>query len=92
MEKRKCSNCTFCESLTLLGGENVMRCWHEPGVCDHAFVQSIEEAENYVCDEHRFQEEREKELFEEAKSKYLDHKLALRQLEDRYPQLKDLKD
>ena len=47
-EKRKCSNCAFCERLKLLGDENVMRCWHEPGVCDHAFVLPIEEAENYV--------------------------------------------
>ena len=29
-EKRKCSNCAFCERLKLLGDENVMRCWHEP--------------------------------------------------------------
>lgn len=93
-EKRKCSNCAFCQRFKYSQKDDyeMMRCWMEPGVCDHAFCQTMKEAENYVCDEHRFQEEREKELFEEAKSKYLDHKLALRQLEDRYPQLKDLKD
>ena len=93
-EKRKCSNCAFCQRFKYSQKDDyeMMRCWLEPGVCDHAFCQTMKEAENYVCDEHRFQEEREKELFEEAKSKYLDHKFALRQLEDRYPQLKDLKD
>ena len=91
-EKRKCSNCAFCERLKLLGDENVMRCWHEPGVCDHAFVLPIEEAENYVCDEHRFREERDKELFEEAKYQYVYHKERMKKLEEIYPQLKDLKD
>ena len=47
-----------------------MRCWQEPGVCDHAFVQSMNVAEDYVCDEHRTREEREKELFEQAKEDY----------------------
>ncbi len=89
-EKRKCSNCTFCDILTLVGNKRVMRCWHEPGVCDHAFVQPIEEAENYVCDEHRYKEEREKELFEEAKYDYKTYKERIRELEEKYPQLKEM--
>ena len=93
-EKRKCSNCAFCQRFKYFSKDDyeMMRCWMEPSVCDHAFCQTMEEAENYVCDEHRFLEEREKELFEEAKSKYFDYKLAISRLEERYPQLKDLKD
>jgi len=48
----------------------MMRCWQEPGVCDHAFVQSMNVAKDYVCDEHRTKEEREKELFQKAKEDY----------------------
>ena len=40
-----------------------MRCWQKPGVCDHAFVQSMNAAEGYVCDEHCTKEEREKRTF-----------------------------
>jgi hypothetical protein len=90
MAERKCSNCAFCERLKLLGNENVMRCWHKPGVCDHAFVQPITEAENYVCEEHRYKEEREKELFEEAKYDYKTYKERIRELEEKYPQLKEM--
>ena len=94
MEKRKCSNCAFCQRFKYSQRDDyeMMRCWMEPGVCDHAFCQTMKEAENYVCDEHRFQEEREKELFERAKEEYLDHKLEIRRLEEKYPQFKDLKD
>ena len=93
-EKRKCSNCAFCQRFkyTQKDDYEMMRCWMEPSVCDHAFCQTMVEAENYVCDEHRFPEEMEKELFEEAKSKYLDYKLAIRRMEEEYPQFKDLKD
>ena len=94
MEKRKCSNCAFCQRFKYSQRDDyeMMRCWMEPGVCDHAFCQTMKEAENYVCDEHRFQEEREKELFERAKEEYLDHKLEIRRLDEKYPQFKDLKD
>ena len=93
-EKRKCSNCAFCQRFKYSQKDDyeMMRCWMKPGVCDHAFCQTMEEAENYVCDEHRFREERERELFEEAKDDYKTYKERIRELEDKYPQLKDLKD
>ena len=82
----------------------MMRCWQEPGVCDHAFVQSMSAAEDYVCDEHHTKEEREKELFEKAKEDYMWykkhlekvkedymwHKKHVKALEEKYPSLKDL--
>lgn len=68
----------------------MMRCWQEPNVCDHAFAQSMKDAENYVCDEHRTKEEREKELFEEAKSEYIRCRKCIEELEEEYPSLKNL--
>ena len=47
-------------------------------------------AKNYVCDEHRTGEEREEELFEEAKWEYADRKERIKDLEEKYPSLKDL--
>lgn len=69
---RKCTNCAFCQRFKYSSNDKTeqMRCWMEPGVCDHAFVQSIKEAENYVCEEHKFQEEHIRELYEDAKEKY----------------------
>ena len=69
-----------------------MRCWQEPGAYDdHAFVQSMADAEDYVCDEHRTKEEREKELFEEEKEYYICCKKYIKTVEEKYPFLKDLK-
>jgi len=68
----------------------MMRCWQEPSAYDHAFVRSMHEAEDCVCDEHRTKEEREKELFEEAKEYYLCCKKHIKTLEEKYPSLKDL--
>ena len=47
-------------------------------------------AEDYVCNEHRTKEEREKELFEEAKTAYAYFKKRIKILEEKYPSLKDL--
>lgn len=91
--ERNCSNCAFCERFKYSPKDKteMMRCWQEPGVCDHAFVQSMTAAEDYVCDEHRTKEEREKELFEEAKLTYIHFKKHIKMLEEKYPSLKDLK-
>ena len=90
--KRNCTNCAFCERFKYYSEDKMemMRCWQEPGVCDHAFVQSMHDAEDYVCDEHRTKEEREKELFEEAKVTYTYFKKRIKALEEKYPSLKDL--
>lgn len=90
--KRKCTNCAFCERFKYSQKDTteMMRCWQEPGVCDHAFVQSMNAAEDYVCDEHRTKEEREKELFEKAKWEYADCKTRIKTLEEKYPSLKKL--
>ena len=90
--KRNCTNCAFCERFKYSPKDKteMMRCWQEPRVCDHAFAQSMLEAENYVCDEHRTKEEREKELFEEAKDKYVEYKKCIKELEEKYPILKNL--
>lgn len=91
--KRNCTNCAFCERFKYSPKDSseMMRCWQEPGVEDHAFVQSISAGENYVCDEHRTKEEREKELFEQAKLEYIRSKKYIKELEEKYPVLKTLK-
>ncbi len=68
----------------------MMRCWQEPGICDNPFVQSIDEAKYYFCDEYRTKEERKKDLFEEAKKDYMYYKKHIKELEEKYPSLKDL--
>ena len=90
--KRNCTNCAFCERFEYLSKDNaeMMKCWREPGVYDYAFVQSMNAAEDYVCNEHRTKEEREKELFEEAKTAYAYFKKRIKILEEKYPSLKDL--
>ena len=90
--KRNCTNCAFCERFKYWPEDKteMMRCWEEPGVCDHAFVQSMSDAEDYVCDEHRTKKEREKELFEKAKESYIWCNQRIRELEEEYPSLKDL--
>lgn len=90
--KRNCTNCAFCEKFKYSPEDKteMMRCWEELGVCNHAFVQSMSDAEDYVCDEHRTKEEKEKELFEDAKEYYLCCKKHIKTLEEKYPSLKDL--
>lgn len=48
------------------------------------------EQENNVCYEHRFKEEREADLFEEAKHDYVTYKRLINELEEKYLSLKDL--
>ena len=90
--KRNCTNCAFCERFKYSPKDEteMMRCWQEPGVCDYAFVRSMNGAEDYVCDEHRTKKEREKELFEEAKDDYMYCKEHIKELEEKYPSLKNL--
>ena len=90
--KRSCANCAFCERFKYSPKDKteMMRCWQEPGVCDYPFVQSMNAAEDHVCDEHRTKEEREKELFEEAKVTYAYFKKRIKSLEEKYPSLKKL--
>lgn len=90
--KRNCTNCAFCERFKYSPKDEteMMRCWQESGVCDHPFVQSMNDAEDYVCDEHRTKEEKEKELFELAKGEYRYCKCYIKQLEEKYLSLKDL--
>lgn len=46
-EKENCLNCYWIQKIT--GQENKYRCWEEPYVCDHAFVQTEQEANGYKC-------------------------------------------
>ena len=91
--KRNCTNCAFCERFKYSSKDEteMMRCWQEPGVCDHAFVQTMNAAKDYVCDEHRTEKEQEKELFEKAKESYIWCNQRIRELEEEYPSLKKLK-
>lgn len=90
--KRNCTNCVYCERFKYSPKDEteMMRCWQEPGDFDHAFVQSMNDAEDYFCDEHRTKEEREKELFEKTKANYMYYKKRIKELEEEYPSLKDL--
>lgn len=68
--KRNCTNCAFCERFKYSSEDKteMMRCWEEPGVCDHAFVQSMSDAEDYVCDEHRTKKKEKKSFLKRRKS------------------------
>ena len=90
--ERNCTNCVFCERFKYSPNDKteMMRCWREPGAYDYAFVQSIIDVEDYVCNEHRTKKEREKELFEKKKADYVYYKRYIKKLEEKYPSLKDL--
>ena len=90
--KRNCTNCAFCERFKYSPKDNteMMRCWEEPGAFDHAFVQSMNDAEDYVCDEHRTKEERENYLFELTKEEYRCCKNHIKEIEIKYPTLKNM--
>lgn len=45
--KNNCLSCRYLQKIVAL--ENRYRCWKEPGVCDHAFIQTEKEANNYTC-------------------------------------------
>lgn len=93
-ERRKCTNCAHCDRFRYSPNDKrgeMYRCWYEPGVCDHAFVRSVAEGENYVCDEHRFKDEWENEMFEKTRDEYIRYLRGIKRLQERYPQLKDIK-
>lgn len=90
-QERKCTNCAHCDRYIGLCKEERMRCWYEPGVCDHAFAISLKEAANYVCENHAFKEEWEQELYDRAVFEYESLKKSIKSLEEKYPQLKDIK-
>ena len=89
---RNCSNCTFQQlfKYSSLDKSKMMRCWEEPGVCDHAFVQSEKAGKKYVCSEHRTKEERDLELYNEAKFDYAIYKRRIKELETKWPTLATL--
>ena len=91
METRVCTNCAFCDRFDYGPNDSrrMMRCWHHPDVCDHARVTTIAYGSHYVCDEHRFKEERDKELYEEAKEEYARYGRMMKKLEEKYPQIKE---
>ena len=98
MEKRKCTNCAFCEKISYGIGyvpkeqwSGEIRCWHEPGVCDNAFVISLKEAEEHSCPSHRFKEENEAELYQKAVYDLAYFKKRIADLERDYPELKNKK-
>lgn len=90
--KRNCINCVYCERFKYSPKDKteMMRCWEEPGALDHAFVQPMNDAEDYVCGKHITKEEKEKVLFKQAKENYIYYKKCIKELEEKYPSLKDL--
>lgn len=86
---RVCTGCAYCNRFTDLSGNELMRCWKEPSVCDHPFVQSIIEAKEYGCENHRTPKEYESEKYEEAKNEYRSLKLQIARLLEKYPRLKE---
>ena len=96
IQERKCTNCAFCDRFKYSpkdpDTEQMFRCWQRSEDCDHIYVRKISEAEQekYVCNEHRFKEERDAELFEMAKRDYITYKTLINELEEEYPSLKDL--
>lgn len=51
--KKNCLNCIHPRNL----GDRIS-CRAEPGACDHVFVISIKEAENYCCEEYMHKDAR----------------------------------
>lgn len=70
--KKNCLNCIHPRNL----GDRIS-CRAEPGVCDHAFVISIKEAENYCCEEYMHKDARNK-FNEECDENCIVHKLITR--------------
>ena len=88
---RNCLNCAHCDKYIGLGNEERMRCWYEPGVCDHAFACPLSEVAHYVCDNHRTEEEWKQDLYDAAVFEYQNLRSRMLSLEKQYPQLKDIK-
>lgn len=86
---RNCGNCAYQQlfKYSSLDKKQMMRCWEHPDVCDHAFVQTEKEGKKYVCCEHRTKEERDEELYREARFDYAIYKRRIKELETKWPVL-----
>lgn len=91
-KKRVCTNCAFCQRFKYSQKDDyeMMRCWMEPSVCDHAFCQTVKEGDNYSCEEHMFREERDNQLKWMAHEKYVECKRKIAELEEKYPEFKEM--
>lgn len=97
-KKRVCTNCAFCERI----GHGIgyipekywtteLRCWKHPDVVDHPRVFPLEEGDNYSCEEHMFREERDDQLKWIARNEYEECRRKIVELEERYPEFKEMK-
>lgn len=91
--KENCTNCAYHHEFKYFDNDTMMqmRCWEHPDeVYDHAFVQSMKKAEKYVCGAYKSYEAKAAEDYEEAKMDYISAKKRIAELEEKYPDFKDL--
>ena len=86
--KRSCLNCGYGTIIKTHG--QCVRCWMEPGVCDHAFVIGVEEAEFYKCENHMTEEEKKAYEKEKARNEYLSHLQSIHRILKKYPEFINL--
>lgn len=93
--ERRCENCAHRDEFTGYDDSykhliNKMRCWEEPGVCDHPMCISMEKAKTYTCENHMFQKEMDEMRYEKDKSDYIELKRRLNLLLEKHPEFKKL--
>lgn len=83
---RNCLNCAHCQKFKYSSNDKkeMMRCWDEPSVIDHAFVQTVTEGKKYVCDEHQTVKEFADEQLSEAVCRLKSAKREVRDVLERF--------
>jgi hypothetical protein len=91
--KRNCTNCAYCERFDGYDKNYkkapCMRCWEEPGVCDHPISMTMEEAKLYTCENHKTPGEYADEKYNDAACDVMEWIKSIKKTFDKYPTLKD---
>lgn len=85
-------NCLNCAHAKRKPGVDKILCYHKPGVLDQAFNPFLFEAASYVCENHATEEEWRQETLKVMKWEYIELKRKIREMEDKYPELKDMEE
>lgn len=84
--KRNCINCAYATFFEVFK-EKQLRCWEEPGMCDHPMCISIGEGKNYVCENHKTKEEFEEVQFLCAQNRLEEIEAERKRILEKYPSL-----
>ena len=92
--KRKCTNCAFHQvikhGIGYVPFVAEVRCWEHPDVVDHARVVSMEKAEKSCCEMHMFEDEWKDRKKEEDREDYVKYRKKIVELEEKYPEFKEI--